>query len=133
MERREFFSKLFERILYVFSGVLLSYPVFSFLSFKKASTRKVVFKDGKGIQDVVFKDRVFLVRAHGSLHALSARCTHLGCTLNYDPLSRQFRCPCHGSRFDRSGKRIAGPARKHLQQLPMKMEKNGDVMVTVTL
>ena len=133
MERREFFKKLIEKILYVFSGVLLSYPVFSFLSFKKVSTRHVVFSNGKKIRDIVFKDRVFLVPVDGKLQALSARCTHLGCTVNYDPLARQFRCPCHGSRFDRSGKRIAGPATKHLQELTMKMKANGDVVVTVTL
>ncbi len=133
MERREFFRKFFERMLWVFSGVLLSYPVFTFLSFKRASTRHVVFKKGKGIQDIVFKDRVFLVPAEGKLLALSARCTHLGCTVTYDPLSSEFRCPCHGSRFDRSGKRVAGPARKSLQELPMKREKNGDVVVTITL
>jgi cytochrome b6-f complex iron-sulfur subunit len=132
MERRTFFKRLLENILLAFSALLLSYPVFAFLSFRKISRRQVVFKESEGIQDIECKDGVFLVPAEGKLLALSARCTHLGCTLNYDPVSGQFRCPCHGSRFDRTGRRIAGPARKPLRELPMQRKPNGDVEVTVT-
>jgi cytochrome b6-f complex iron-sulfur subunit len=132
MERRTFFKRFLETILFTFSALLLSYPVFAFLSFRKVSRRQVLFKQGEGIQDIEWKDGVFLVAVEGKLTALSARCTHLGCTLNYDSISGQFRCPCHGSRFDRTGRRIAGPARKPLRELPMQRKPNGDVEVTVT-
>jgi cytochrome b6-f complex iron-sulfur subunit len=132
MERRTFFTRFLENILFTSSALLFSYPVFAFLSFRKISRRQVVFKKGEGTQDIEFKEGVFLVPAGGKLLALSARCTHLGCTVNYDQLAGQFRCPCHGSRFDRSGRRIAGPARKPLQELPIKKKSNGDVEVTVT-
>jgi cytochrome b6-f complex iron-sulfur subunit len=132
MERRTFLKRFLETILFISSALLFSYPVFAFLSFRKISRRQVVFKKGEGAEGIEFKDGVFLVPVDGKLLALSARCTHLGCTVNYDQVAQQFRCPCHGSRFDRSGRRIAGPARKPLQELPIKKKSNGDVEVTIT-
>lgn len=67
---------------------------------------------------------------HG-LYALSAHCSHLGCIVNFDQKTHQFRCPCHGSIFDVHGRRLAGPARTALSSLPVKFEKNGDVVVKV--
>jgi Rieske Fe-S protein len=49
------------------------------------------------------------------------RCPHSGCTIGFALLKRpgeadtyEFRCPCHGSRFNIRGQRIAGPARRDL-------------------
>ncbi|MGX1563342.1 FAD-dependent oxidoreductase [Streptomyces sp. NPDC055506] len=52
----------------------------------------------------------------GSLHAVSARCTHLGCLVAFNGAERAWECPCHGSRFDTDGKVIQGPATKPLEQ-----------------
>ncbi|MEU3948653.1 FAD-dependent oxidoreductase [Streptomyces sp. NPDC029526] len=52
----------------------------------------------------------------GSLHAVSARCTHLGCLVDFNPAERAWECPCHGSRFGTDGKVIQGPATKPLEQ-----------------
>lgn len=49
--------------------------------------------------------------------ALRLRCTHLGCTLAYDPRTRRFNCPCHGSRFDEQGEVLAGPATEALAEV----------------
>jgi glycine/D-amino acid oxidase-like deaminating enzyme/nitrite reductase/ring-hydroxylating ferredoxin subunit len=47
----------------------------------------------------------------GALHSLSARCTHLGCILNFNTAERSWDCPCHGSRFDAvDGSVLEGPA-----------------------
>lgn len=46
--------------------------------------------------------------------ALSRTCTHLGCKLNFHELEGVLICPCHRSRFDKKGKRLAGPARRDL-------------------
>ena len=58
-----------------------------------------IYKDGKGI-----------------LHAFSAVCTHLGCTIIWNSLEKSFDCPCHGSRFSSTGKVINGPANSNLEQ-----------------
>ena len=46
----------------------------------------------------------------GSLVALTAVCTHLGCTLHYDPPAPRIVCPCHGGQYDpHTGQNLAGP------------------------
>ena len=56
-----------------------------------------------------------LVRTvEGELRAFSARCTHLSCTVQYDPAERLIVCACHGGQFDLNGKNIAGPPPKPL-------------------
>ncbi|GAA2518401.1 FAD-dependent oxidoreductase [Streptomyces levis] len=52
----------------------------------------------------------------GALHAVSARCTHLGCLVDFNAAERAWECPCHGSRFDTDGKVIQGPATKPLER-----------------
>ncbi len=44
---------------------------------------------------------------------LSMRCTHEGCTVNA-PKDLVVQCPCHGSRFDLTGRVLAGPAQRRL-------------------
>jgi glycine/D-amino acid oxidase-like deaminating enzyme/nitrite reductase/ring-hydroxylating ferredoxin subunit len=50
----------------------------------------------------------------GRLHAVSSRCTHLGCQLAWNAAERTWDCPCHGSRFDVDGGILNGPAVKPL-------------------
>lgn len=38
------------------------------------------------------------------------RCPHLGCALKWNPNERTWDCPCHGSRFDRSGRLLNNPS-----------------------
>ena len=52
----------------------------------------------------------------GALHAVSIRCTHLGCLLRFNDAERSWDCPCHGSRFDVDGAVLAGPATEPLQR-----------------
>lgn len=37
-------------------------------------------------------------------------CPHMGCRLERNPDEESYDCPCHGSRFDREGHLIDGPA-----------------------
>ncbi|BCW78716.1 FAD-dependent oxidoreductase [Arthrobacter sp. NicSoilC5] len=54
----------------------------------------------------------------GQVHAVSATCTHLGCTVGFNREDRTWDCPCHGSRFDVDGKVIQGPATEDLPGRP---------------
>lgn len=62
--------------------------------------------DGKNI--AAFKDE------HGSVHAVSAVCSHMGCIVGWNETDRTWDCPCHGSRFELSGEVIHGPATQPL-------------------
>lgn len=42
-------------------------------------------------------------------------CRHMGCRLNYNPDEQTWDCPCHGSRYDKDGNLLDGPAQKPLK------------------
>lgn len=46
----------------------------------------------------------------GEVHKVTVSCPHLGCQLAWNPDELTWDCPCHGSRFSYTGKRIEGPA-----------------------
>jgi cytochrome b6-f complex iron-sulfur subunit len=66
----------------------------------------------------------------GSLHAVGAACTHMGCPVEYDKGLGGFRCPCHGSEFGLDGHVIKGPATRPLKTCGVRVE---DGLVTLSL
>lgn len=69
---------------------------------------------------------VFVTKA-GELRAISAKCTHAGCTVQWQDKGELF-CPCHGSRFDLSGKVLLGPATAPLPTYGARKDGN-DVLI----
>ncbi|KAF4406340.1 MULTISPECIES: FAD-dependent oxidoreductase [Streptomyces] len=52
----------------------------------------------------------------GTPHAVSARCTHMGCLVSFNAGERAWECPCHGSRFGVDGAVLQGPANRPLER-----------------
>jgi menaquinol-cytochrome c reductase iron-sulfur subunit len=67
-------------------------------------------------------------QASGDVTVFSPMCTHLGCGYHWDGAAQQFKCPCHGSMFDISGRVVGGPAPRPLDALPSKVD-NGRLLV----
>lgn len=51
----------------------------------------------------------------GNVYAIKPFCTHLGCELTWNDLNKTWDCPCHGSRFEYTGKSIYSPSIKDLE------------------
>src|SRR5215469_3007821 len=52
---------------------------------------------------------IYLVNSAKGFYALGAICTHLGCLTAWKPELNLIACPCHGSRFNTDGVKVAGP------------------------
>ena len=74
-------------------------------------------------------ERLFVFREGKTFHAISAVCTHLGCTVRAEALpqpeaaqvdgrnvrlTHRYMCPCHGSRYRGDGQNLSGPAPRPL-------------------
>ena len=70
---------------------------------------------------------VYIIKEGGKLKALSAICTHLGCTVPWDPGRNEFVCPCHGGTYSADGTHISGPPRRSLDSLETKV--SGDKLM----
>ena len=57
---------------------------------------------------------LLILNADGSYRALSATCTHLGCTVQYRSDLREIWCACHNGTYDLNGRNISGPPPKPL-------------------
>ncbi len=78
-----------------------------------------------------YKDeyRVWIVREADGFYALSAICTHLGCTPRWLAEENKFKCPCHGSGFRRTGINFEGPAPRPLERLNIGLGPDGQILV----
>lgn len=74
-------------------------------------------------------DNLFVARDSRGIFALTAICTHQGCTVGFRPASADFRCPCHGSTFALDGTVTASPATRPLPHLACCIDAAGRVIV----
>lgn len=68
----------------------------------------------------------FVVNRGGSMQALSAVCTHMGCIVRFNADHGSLDCPCHGASFALDGSPIN---HDYLQALPrLQSRVNGDIV-----
>lgn len=102
-----FMKENFKTMAAVLAGKLGGRPSHADLAPGEGAVIKV-----NGESTAVYKD------AGGHVRAVSAVCTHLGCTVAFNPADTTWDCPCHGSRFATDGSVIQGPAAKDLPPRP---------------
>lgn len=77
------------------------------------------------------KNNVIVVKKpDNTLSALNSKCTHQGCTVDWDKTAKNIGCACHGSVFAVDGKVVKGPANQPLAMYQVK-EENGSILVKV--
>ena len=124
------------RLLKVAGSLLLFLPILRFVDFR-IKPRPRLIKVNRLLRPggfLIEPEFVIFDLATGVV-AVSRRCTHLGCRLNFNELENLLVCPCHQSRFTRQGKRMAGPARLDLPLYQVAVapgEARNSFVVTVT-
>lgn len=70
----------------------------------------------------------WLAKDAGGIYAMTAICTHMGCTVN-GWNGNVFPCPCHGSQYDLNGAVVQGPAPLPLNHFEVTTDANGFLVV----
>jgi cytochrome b6-f complex iron-sulfur subunit len=76
---------------------------------------------------IVFRD------ARSQLRALSAKCTHEGCTVQYLAGESIIWCACHNGRFDIDGRVLSGPPPKPLAEYAVQSGDDGGIIVNMEM
>jgi cytochrome b6-f complex iron-sulfur subunit len=136
MSRRDFFALAGWRLLWVAGGIsLLGLLRFFFprALYEPPTTFKAGFPDefpADSVSEKYLKShRTYIIRSEEGIYALSARCTHLGCTVIWSAGENKFKCPCHGSGFHTSGVNFEGPAPRALERQRVLLDREGQIVV----
>ncbi len=120
----------------------IGYPIYRYLAspVERAATAaavtEVTLKDAQKLpvaSALMFKfgSRPAMLIHHkdGSWAAFNAVCTHLGCTVQFQPENDRIHCACHGGTYDpATGANIAGPPPRPLGRYQVKVTGEGVVV-----
>lgn len=70
------------------------------------------------------KPALLILTSDDTYHALSAVCTHLGCTVQYRPDLQEVWCPCHNGVYALNGANISGPPPRPLEKFEVILKGN---------
>ena len=130
--RRDFLKLTLDSLL-AFGGLLGLGGLIRFLSYKTDPPKPTEFD--LGLADTYKPDSkptlpevpAVLIHNNAGFTALSLVCTHLGCTVEVQPDG--FACPCHGSRFNKNGYPVKGPATTSLKALRVEQTADGKLIL----
>ena len=120
----------------------IGYPVYRYLaspvekSAAEAAVTEVTLKDAQSLPKssvLMFKfgskPTMLIHHPDGTWIALTAVCTHLGCTVQYQPEQNVIHCACHGGTYDpNTGANISGPPPKPLMRYKVNITDAGVVV-----
>ena len=102
------------------------YPLFSYLkppiqaeveiTSVKVGKLGAIEKDSGTIVRFGTKPVILIRTAAGDFRAFSATCTHLDCTVQYRKEMGVVWCACHNGKYDLTGRNIAGPPPRPLDE-----------------
>ena len=94
-----------------------------------AANQALTTTGGAVLVDIA-NDTVMVIRnSDTQVIALSAICTHAGCSMDYNASQHMLDCPCHGSQFSTDGAVVQGPARRALKVYTATLANN---VITIT-
>lgn len=105
-------------------GVCLDLSVPANASLAEVDGARVISVGGRSILVVRTGDQTFV--------ALSAVCTHAGCTVHYAAAANDVACPCHGSTFALDGTVTHGPATRPLAMFATTFDANAQIVTIAT-
>ncbi len=140
LTRKGFFNKIWAG-LGMLAGFNLIILVGGFLAQCRRLTKKIELNNFVEVGNVdeikpnsvisMRKSRFYLSRlADGGFIAVSTRCSHLACVVEWEADKNKFFCPCHSSAFNINGNVINPPAPRALDYYPV-IIKNGVVIVNI--
>lgn len=106
----------------------------------KVGTPDQFGEGGKFLED----KRLFVFKERNTFYAISASCTHLGCTVKMEKLNQpkkvktrkrefeeqyEFHCPCHGSKYYGDGTNYAGPAPRALDYFKLEVSPDDGQLI----
>jgi Rieske Fe-S protein len=124
-ERRRFLDVLLGTGIFLWLGSIL-YPVTRYLVPPAHSGPDVASIEAATVDELtpgsykIFRfgrfPGILIHLRDGSYRALSARCTHLDCTVQFKHDTEQVWCACHNGIYDIEGRNISGPPPKPLER-----------------
>lgn len=139
--RRSFVAAAAVAAGFCYAGAL-AYPIYRYLASpaemaaNEGAVREVTLKDAQKLpvnSALMFKfgssPALLIHGASGDWVVFSAVCTHLGCTVQFEPAQNRIHCACHGGNYDpNTGKNISGPPPKPLTKFNVAMAQDGVVV-----
>ena len=130
---RRDFLKLSAQGLLGLSGILGVGGLIRFLSFEPDPPPPQQFDVGLGSsypigsRTVLLAIPAILIHNENGFSALNLTCPHLGCIVEAKP--EEFTCPCHGSRYNKDGGLLAGPATEGLKPLRVEITSEDKIII----
>lgn len=124
---------LTRRSLLLLGGLALLYPILRFIGFHVPRKPQVIEVTKQLAPGKYFLAPQFILFVtEKKIWAVSRKCTHLGCTLNFSENDDILICPCHQSHFSKEGLVLQGPAKTPLKIYAVE-QRESSPFFTVTM